>query len=143
MVAVLGPLWTCPRTRVGACEVSVSCSVMLSAPEAQVGDERSIPFDVVGGHVVEQPTPFPDEHEQTTPTVMVLLVDLRVFGEVVDAIAEERDLDLRRPCVVGRQIEGLGGSRDGFRLRRTRHHSEVAVASADFSTNFFNKIEVR
>ena len=45
--------------------------------------------------VVEQPTPPTDEHEQPTARVMVLLVDLQVLREVVDALGEERDLDLR------------------------------------------------
>jgi hypothetical protein len=36
--------------------------------------------------VVEQPPPATDQHQQASPAVMVLLVDLQVLGEVVDAL---------------------------------------------------------
>jgi len=41
------------------------------------------------------------EHQKPPPTVMVLLVDLQVLGEVVDALGEERDLHLGRTRVGG------------------------------------------
>jgi hypothetical protein len=40
---------------------------------------------------------------------MVLLVDLQVLGEVVDAIGQQRDLDLGRPGVtLVRAVLGVG-----------------------------------
>ena len=61
-----------------------------------MGDDRPVTLDVVGSYVVEEPATTTDQHQQATPAVMVLLVDLQVLGEVVDALGEECDLDLRR-----------------------------------------------
>jgi hypothetical protein len=70
----------------------------LSA-NAQLGDERSIPLDVVAPEVVEHPTPPTDEHQQTSLTVKVLLVDLHVFGQMADTLRQQRNLHFGRACV--------------------------------------------
>ena len=62
--------------------------------QSELGDERPIPLDVVTSEIVEQPAPTTDHREQSPTGVMVLAVDLQVFRQVVDALGEERDLDL-------------------------------------------------
>jgi hypothetical protein len=72
----------------------------LSLPtNAQLGDERPIPLDVVTPEIVEHPTAATDEHQQAPLAVEVLLVDFHVLRQVPDAIREERDLDFRRASV--------------------------------------------
>ena len=38
--------------------------------------------------------------QKTTAGVVILLVNLDVFGELVDSLSENSDLNLRRTCVV-------------------------------------------
>src|SRR5438067_5157045 len=73
--------------------------IRLSAAQAEAGDQRPITLHVVVADVVEQPATTPDEHQESPPTVVVLLVDLQVVGELVDALGQQRDLHLRRPGV--------------------------------------------
>src|SRR5438094_7790544 len=85
------PSWRAPRSRVGpsarrlAADRSGRCYVERAArrplewcsslpTEPESGDECSITLDVVVLHVVEQAAAPTDEHEEPTPTVMVLLV---------------------------------------------------------------------
>lgn len=51
--------------------------------------------------VPKQSPTLTDHHEQTPPTVIILLVDLQVFGKVVDSLCQQRNLDLRRAGVRG------------------------------------------
>ena len=62
--------------------------------ETELRDERSVPLDVVALQVVQEATTATDEHEQPTARVVVLLVDLQVLREVVDALREDRHLHL-------------------------------------------------
>jgi hypothetical protein len=55
--------------------------------------------------VPKQSPTLTDHHEQSTPTVMVLLVDLQVFGEVIDPLSQQRNLDLGRSRVRGMRAE--------------------------------------
>ena len=48
--------------------------------------------DVVPPEIVEHPTAASDEHQQTALAVEVLLVDLHVLRQVLDALREECDL---------------------------------------------------
>ena len=56
--------------------------------------------------------------EQTTPRVLVLLVDLEMVDERIDAIGQDSDLDLRRPRITGVNVVFLD---DGilFKLRES------------------------
>src|SRR4051812_26399555 len=71
----------------------------LLAPQTEFGDDRPVALDVVLADVVEQASAPTDEHQESPPAVMVLLVDLQVLGEVVDAIGQQCDLHLRRARV--------------------------------------------
>src|SRR5438270_1475799 len=73
--------------------------IRLSAAQAEAGDQRPITLHVVVADVVEQAATTADEHQESPTTVVVLLVDLQVVGELVDALRQQRDLHLRRPGV--------------------------------------------
>jgi len=51
------------------------------------------------GQVLQEAVPLAHHHEQASPRGMVLLVGLKVFGEVIDPPGQQRDLDLRRTRV--------------------------------------------
>src|SRR5205814_531032 len=57
-----------------------------SAAQAEASNQGPVALDVVVADVVEQPATTADQHEQTPTAVMVLLVDLQVVGELVDAL---------------------------------------------------------
>src|SRR6478736_5861449 len=112
-------------------EVAVRGGVRL-APQTQLGDDRPVALDVVLLDVVEQPATTTHQHQEPSPAVMVLLVDLQVLGEVVDAVGEQCDLHLGRTGVglvqsmlsdgsgLGRQVGGILGHTvpwSGFRTR--------------------------
>src|SRR5262245_40606724 len=67
--------------------------------DAEGLDHAAIPLQVVPADVVEEPTAAADEHQEAAPGVVVLRVRLEVLGQVVDALAEERDLHLGRSAV--------------------------------------------
>ncbi len=70
------------------------------AAKAEFSDDGAIALDVDVGEVVEEPTTLTHQHEKTTAAVVVLLVGLQMFGQVIDSISEQSDLDLRRPGVI-------------------------------------------
>src|SRR5271170_4387584 len=83
-------------------------------PQAELGNERPVPLDVVASEVVEQPTSTTDHHEQTPTGVMVLAVDLQMLRQMVDALREERDLHLGRAGIgLVEAMLGDGGGRVG------------------------------
>src|SRR5690348_13320176 len=69
------------------------------AAEAETGDQAAVALDVVAAHVVEQATAMADELHQPAASVMVTFVRPQVLGEVIDALREDRHLDLRRASV--------------------------------------------
>src|SRR5262245_31534500 len=103
-----------PETANGDPEVAAG-----SPTQAQFLDDGPVALDVVLHDVVEQPPTPSHQHPQTSLRVEVLLVDLHVLGEVLDAIGQQRDLHLRRTGVavvqtmlgdrvaLGRQVGGF------------------------------------
>ena len=67
--------------------------------DAKLGDNGAVTLDVLLSDIVQQTTTLTDELEQTHAAVVVLLVHLQVLGELVDALGEDGDLDLRRTGV--------------------------------------------
>ena len=63
-------------------------------------DELAVGGDVGALQVVEKLTTTAHHLQKTTAGVVILLVNLDVFGELVDSLSENSDLTLRRTCVV-------------------------------------------
>src|SRR4051794_31768956 len=88
--------------------------------ESELRDQCPVPLDVVAPEVIQQAPTLTHEHEQPTAAVMILLVDLQVLREVVDAPREERHLHLRRAgvglveAVLGDRGSGIGHARTGI-----------------------------
>src|SRR3954471_15515848 len=95
-------------------------AVSTSAAKAEAGDDRAVGLDVGLLQVVQESTALAHEQQQATTAVVVVLVLLEVVGEVRDAVAQQRDLDLGGTGValVGRVVGddlllGLGVGTDG------------------------------
>src|SRR3954454_8475503 len=74
--------------------------LLVSATQAEALDQRPVPVDVGLAQVVEQAPAAADQLEQPAPAVVVVLVELQVLGQVLDALRQHRDLHLGRPRVA-------------------------------------------
>ena len=81
------------HVRVGSAQAGLTAG--RSPPESELGDDPSVAFYVVALKVVEETAPFADQLQQATSRAVVVAVQLEMFGEVIDAFAEDRDLDFR------------------------------------------------
>jgi len=70
------------------------------AAQAELADEFVIPFDVSTLEVVEHTPSLRDHLEQPPARMVVFLVSLEVLGQLVDALREQRDLNLWRTRVA-------------------------------------------
>lgn len=68
--------------------------------QTELGDDGTIPFDVVLLEVTEEVASVTDHLVQTAAAVVVLLVVLEVFGKRVDAEGQDCNLDFRRTGVA-------------------------------------------
>ena len=71
-----------------------SCSRCALFSQTEFGNDRAVTLDVHILQIVEQISSVADHLLQTAAAVIVLLVRFEVFGQVVDAGSEDRDLDL-------------------------------------------------
>src|SRR5690606_24107849 len=62
-------------------------------PQPQIVDELAIAHEIRLAQILQQAPALAHHHEQTTAAVMILRVLAEMFGEVVDACSEQRDLN--------------------------------------------------
>jgi hypothetical protein len=67
--------------------------------EAQFGDNGAIALDVLLVQVGKLPSSLSDHLEESPPGVVVMAVDLEVFGEPVDLLCEEGHLYFGRASI--------------------------------------------
>ena len=70
-----------------------------SAAQTKALDQLPVPQDVLLLEVLKQTTPASDQTQQTTTGVVILLLDLEVLRQELDATGQEGNLHLRRPGV--------------------------------------------
>jgi hypothetical protein len=63
--------------------------------DAEFLNNRLVALGVVLLEVVEQTTPFADQHEKSAARAVVFLVRFKVLRQLADAFAEQRDLNFR------------------------------------------------
>jgi hypothetical protein len=63
---------------------------------AQSINKRPIPGMINAAEVIQQPTPTPDQLQQSSAGMMILLVSLEMLGQVGNAVGQYRNLNLRR-----------------------------------------------
>src|SRR5208282_1707446 len=67
--------------------------------QAESFHNLAIPIRVAPIQIIQQPPAFVDHHDQPAPRSMIFCVGLEVGGEIVDALAQQRDLYFRRSGV--------------------------------------------
>src|SRR3989442_10869645 len=88
----------------------------VSPSQTESPDDFLVSLRASAVQVGEQPSALSDHAEQPAATGVVVAGGAQVFGEVLDALGQERDLDLRRAGVlvltaVGRDHLFLVGER--------------------------------
>ena len=68
--------------------------------DTELVDDSAVTLDVLLLEVSEKISSVTDHLEKTAAAVVILRVDLQVLGERVDAVGEDRDLDLRRAGIL-------------------------------------------
>ena len=68
--------------------------------DAELFDYSAVSFNIVLLQISQQVSSVTYHLQKTTAGVVILLVNLDVFGELVDSLSENSDLNLRRTCVV-------------------------------------------
>jgi hypothetical protein len=77
------------------------------ATEAELLQQVLIANHVVLVDIVQKTAALGDHHQKSTTGVVVLLVVLKMTGEVVDALCQKRDLHVGGPCVLLVQSKAL------------------------------------
>ncbi len=67
----------------------------MLATQSQFCNQGPVTLHVLFLEVPKQSPTLTDHHEQTSPAVMVLLVDLQMLGEVIDTLSQQHNLNLR------------------------------------------------
>lgn len=64
-------------------------------PQAKLLNDLTIPVQIIDPQVLQMTPALADHLEKSPPRMVVLLVRLQMFGQVVDAPAQQCDLNLR------------------------------------------------
>src|SRR6266850_4047384 len=72
----------------------------FSPSQTESPDDLLVAFRASAVQVGEQPSALSDHAEQAATTCVVVAGGAQMFGEVLDALGKERDLDLRRAGVL-------------------------------------------
>ena len=73
--------------------------ILELVPEAQFLDDLPVSVDIGTLQVVQETATTSDHLEESTPTMVVLLVEAEVIGQIVDPLGEQRDLNAGRSTV--------------------------------------------
>jgi hypothetical protein len=68
-------------------------------PDPEFADYVAIAVRIVRLQVIQQAASLAHQHQQTTAGCVILFVGLEMPGQVVDPLAQNRDLDFRRSGV--------------------------------------------
>src|SRR5580765_2543734 len=73
--------------------VVIKDSSWPSFTDVQSFDQIGVSLGVFEFEVVEQPPALADEHQEAAAGMVILGVRFEVFGQIVDALAQNRDLN--------------------------------------------------
>ena len=68
--------------------------------DAELFDDCAVTLNIHLHQVVQKVSSVTNHLEKTATAVVILVVHLEMLCEVVDAVCEKRDLNLRRSCVT-------------------------------------------
>lgn len=89
----------------------------LLTAQAKARNQRLVTFGLGPPQIGEETSALTHKPKEPAPRVMVLLMDLEVLREIVDASGEQGHLDSSRTRIRAR----LAMLRDGFLLDRARN----------------------
>src|SRR5882724_8769348 len=72
----------------------------VSAAQAKSLDQLLVTPGILALEIVEQAATLADHDQQAAPRVKVLIVGLQMVGQVLDALAQDRDLHFRRARIA-------------------------------------------
>ena len=74
----------------------------LSVPNFKALGQCSIPIGVMPVDIIQKATTTTYHHEEATTRCVILLVTLKVLGQMIDPLRQQRDLDISRSgvCLV-------------------------------------------
>jgi hypothetical protein len=87
------------------CSLCLYFHGLLLLSEVQGLNQLTIAFDIMITQVVQQPPPLTYQHEQATARMMVLFVNLEMFGKIVDPPCKDSHLDIRRAGITPMPLE--------------------------------------
>ena len=103
-------------------------------PDAQPLDQTSISLVIVFPEIIEKPSPLTYQLEETPAGVVILDVDLEVLREMIDALAQQGNLNFRRARIGLMEFEMVNNF---FSLGLSNPHlSSVHHLSFFFSCHF-------
>ena len=108
---------------------NVECRLLA---DAQLADNVAVAVRVMRLQVVEQAAALADEHQETAPRGVILLVSLEVLSQLANARTQNRNLDFRRTGVGIVGTEAL--NQVGFRCR-CQHSVLVTPRSPEFRSS--------
>src|SRR5207249_4003168 len=68
--------------------------------DTQSIDHRSVARIIYVTEIVQQPSATSDQLQQTTPRVMIFLVEFEMLGQIADTVGQYSNLNLRRPGIA-------------------------------------------
>src|SRR5262249_8224300 len=71
---------------------------LLSNPQSI--DDCSVSCIVYIAEIVQQSSPTSDQLQQTTPRVMIFLVEFEMLGQIADAVGQHGNLNFRGPGIA-------------------------------------------
>jgi hypothetical protein len=87
-----------------------------SMAQLELFGDRLVAIHVGALQVIEQAPALTDHHQQSAAGAVILLVALKVFGQMVDPLREQSNLHIRRPRVALVQLKLLNRFRFGFHI---------------------------
>src|SRR6516162_7747428 len=70
------------------------------AAQAKALDQLPVALLILLLQIVQQPAPLADHHQQAAAGMEILLVRLEMIGQVLDALGQQRHLNLRRTRIA-------------------------------------------
>ena len=80
--------------------VSILFGRKISAAQTQLRDDAFVTLHVLGLHIVQQVTAQRHHLDHAAARMIVLGVGLEMFGEIGDALRQDRDLHFRRTGII-------------------------------------------
>jgi hypothetical protein len=68
-------------------------------PNLQPQDHRAISLDILLLEIIEETSPLTYQFQKPSPGMMILCMGLEMFGQIIDPLAQDGDLNLRRPRI--------------------------------------------